>query len=250
MEKPLPDLPQSPRLLKNTQVATPTTLTVDAREHLHRFILHAIQDEGVALHSTGDNAEEWTRTMESSMSALAERMAMGGWLAGLRRARTQRTDERERARQKDIVSSGKHESNDVPGGKKEKEDSKSKSGDVQDLDAKEWGGYLSIGYKDGHPGSHTEEIWKEQFRSLQEAAKKPHTVIPKPTAKHLLLTVAPFGTVHPQPYEETTYEVIMPKVDCIFTPGVYTLPENVASEVDARAVVLHGFDSWDSMCLC
>ena len=95
MDKPLPDLPLS-KSLKGTKHIQPSvnwaTLSVDARAHLRKFILHALEEAGDVV--PDDEREEWAGAVEHALTELGERILLGGWLVGIRRARMKRIQER------------------------------------------------------------------------------------------------------------------------------------------------------------
>ncbi len=240
MEKPLPDLPQPSQLrLKDTAAGNPVTLTVDARVHLHSFIVQAIRDETDGVEGLADGAEDWANALEGALASLGERIAMGGWLPGIRRARMKRWAEKEQIRARERASLGSSDSTEPPTAKKD--DLKAKGTDSPRPESSEEHGYLSI----GRTTPQQEQSWHASFTSLRIAASHPLVPTPRPTAKHLLLTVAPFGAMPFDASEEANYEFLPRQIECIFTASVFSLPQGDISETEAREAILLGLDSWD-----
>ena len=231
MDKPLPDLPP-PRPRVGAQAANPATLAVDAREHLHAFILRAVEDEGDALEA----AEEWAGAIEAALGVFGERLALGGWLPGLRRARMRLGEEREQKRRKDKSSLKKTDAADGAAAGK-KDDVKTKTPDGQDTESRDIDGYLSA----GRVRPRTEQSQRDALRSLWDVVTKPPIAVPKLTAKHLLLTLAPAGTFPSQWQEDSPYRLAPPTVECAFVAGIFSLPYE--SSEDSRGTVLYGLDS-------
>lgn len=240
MEKPLPDLPQPSKLrLKDTPAGNPVTLTVDARVHLHNFIVQAIQDEADSADGLADGAEDWASALEGALASLGERIAMGGWLPGIRRARMKRWTEKERIRARARASSSSPDSTETSIIKKD--EPKAKDTDSPRPQSFEEHGYLSIGRS--HPQQ--EQSWHASFTSLRDAASHQVVPTPKPTAKHLVLAAAPFGAIPFDATEEANYEFLPRQIECVFTANVFSLPQGDSSEAEAREVILLGLDSWD-----
>lgn len=246
MEKPLPDIPQtSTSRPRDAQITNPATLTVEAREHLQEFVLRAIKDEGAAG-STADGAEEWTNALESALGVLGERIAMGGWLAGSRRARAIRreVEERKRERERD-AGNVKKEGTEASTLRTDESKAKATSTGVQDIVCRQDHRYLSIGRHDGCNCQRPERSWRADFQSLEEAISRQVALPPKPTAKHLLLTVSPFGALQPQSSNDLGYEFVPSTVQCTFTASAFALPQEPYSESDVRGAIICGLDSWD-----
>ena len=210
----------------------PTTLTIDAREHLHRFIVQAIQDEGEVLERSEADAEEWASALENALGTLAERLSLAGWLPGLRRARMRRREQKERIRLEKA-----NRSDTVV----KKDESKIKTTETQEPEVKEVVGYLSIGRREGWM---MPKPWQDTYRTLRDAALKAPSLTPKPAAKHVLLAVAPYGS-HPPPSSEDADSLGLPVVMCTFVPGLFALPPDDTPEDEVREVVLCGLDSWE-----
>lgn len=242
MEKPLPDLPHPSKLhLKDIPAGNPVSLTVDARVHLHKFLLQAIQDESSAENGLGDYAEDWASALEGALSSLGERIAMGGWLPGLRRSRTKRWTERERSRARERANSSKRDVAEPAAVKKD--ESNAKDVNVPRPEPFEEHSYLSI----GRTFRGVDKSWSSSLAALREATSHQVVPTPKPTAKHLLLTVAPYGAIPIQASEEVNYEFVPHHIECIFTAGVFSLPHGDVSENEVREAILMGLDSWDCM---
>ena len=77
-EKPLPDLP-----LRAPHPQDPAALSLDARAHLHRFILHSLEEDN----AFADESESWARALEGALFELGTSISSGGWLTGLKRGR-------------------------------------------------------------------------------------------------------------------------------------------------------------------
>lgn len=77
-EKPLPDLP-----LRAPHPQDPAALSLDARAHLHRFILHSLEEDN----ALADESESWAGALEGALFELGTSISSGGWLTGLKRGR-------------------------------------------------------------------------------------------------------------------------------------------------------------------
>ncbi|THG96522.1 hypothetical protein EW026_g5324 [Hermanssonia centrifuga] len=245
MEKPLPDVPhpsagagnlKSPRgpgTKRATQISTnTTTLTIDARDHLHQFILAALEGEGEEKEGTSAGSSEserleWAVGLETALGALGERISLGGWLPGLRRARTRRRQEKELARAKERASSKRMESTDTVMPSRKEEGTLKSKGTLHHphFDPKDELGYLSAGLKDGEKA---EEGRRASVQLLRDLASRPGVATPKPTAKHLLLTVTSYGAPVPPPPEDMGYEF-----------------DETLVQSDAHGAVLYGLETWD-----
>lgn len=245
MDKPLPELPQHrlPRGLKHVQAAASwPTLSVDAQAHLHTFILYALEESKDAVPE--EEAEEWAEAIEHALAELGERIALGGWLVGLRRARMRRMQERaERV-------SARRLSTETVVLRREEGSSSLKGKGAQAPGSHDEQGYFTLSRHNGKgavqfplpPEPSTRELVKTLRARL--VASTPN---PKPTAKHLLLTVAAPGTM-PSPIEQddaADYEFPRSQFGCIFSPGIFTVPEKDDVEEDERGAILYGLDSWD-----
>ena len=245
MDKPLPELPQSKphRGLKHIQATSKwATLTTEAQAHLRNFILHALAESKDVL--SDDDREEWASAIERGLSDLGERMSLGGWLVGIRRTRMRRIQEREekaaakKAQNADLAVPRKDEGSSVKG----------KGTPVQP--AQEEQGYFSIGRqtsKSTVQSSQTAEArLRESLQTLRVLAQQTALPNPKPTAKHLLLTVSPPGVIpviHQSDADE--YEFPSAQFTCTFTPSTYMLPKVDDKEEDEHGAILYGLDSWD-----
>lgn len=255
MDKPLPELPpnQTARGLKHIQSTVNwATLSIDAQAHLRSFILYALEEERDALPE--DEWEEWAVAVEHGLAELGERISLGGWLVGIRRARVRRMQERaerllaKRNQSTDTLVPRKDEGGSVKG----------KSAQPQPAQD-EPGSYFSLSRHTGKSAApptqsiHStlanqtaEQPLRERLQTLRAHALQPAAPTPKPTAKHLLLTVAPLG-VTPVIHQDDEDEYVFPhsQLACVFVPGVYTLPQAEDLEEDEHGAILYGLDSWD-----
>jgi 1-phosphatidylinositol-3-phosphate 5-kinase len=244
MDKPLPDLPES-KTLRGLKHVPPNanwaTLSVDGREHLHRFILHALEEAKDTLPE--DEWEEWAVGVEHALAELGERISLGGWLVGLRRMRMCRMQEMmEHNMAKKIQSSDAGTSRRDDGGSPRGKGAQAQS-------AQDEPGFFTLGR---HSGKGTGQSPQPTGLSLRESLQNLRTQAalnsapgPKPTAKHLLLTVAPPGRMPVVQQSDTEeYEFPRSRFSCTFFPGVFAMPQAIDSEEDEYGNILYGLDTW------
>ena len=219
VNKPLPIPPRQP----DSSFRLTTTLSIEARDHARRFILHAFEEESSTIARDDWEAEKecWVSGFLDAMDALGESIAVGGWLAGVRRSRKMATLHRTC-------------------------DKTPKSGSlVNRLDADVQGGSSQNSSEPSDKGGTTPRGALEQLRHL---LSKPTVPTPKPSNKHMLLTTGGFGAKHAIPNEDMGFDLIPSKIGCMFTPNVFLLPwsEESSPVQDVNAgVVLYGLDEWD-----
>ncbi|KAI0071370.1 hypothetical protein K474DRAFT_1669074 [Panus rudis PR-1116 ss-1] len=238
MDKPLPDVPatsrHAPAKLRISSSVNLTTLSVEGRSHLRRFLLQALEEERAQL----PEYEKWVDPIESGLRALGESIALGGWLAGFRRALAmKKMKEREkykRAASAESVSRGK----DDKTAEKGRHRRNSEEQDRPALQGKRTTGQLLL----APPPGPEEEIRQAAFQNLKSLAARPVIPVPKPSAKHLVLTVSPFGTYDPS--LESDYEVVQANYRCTFSPGVYSFPTSYPELQAHDASILYGLEEW------
>ncbi|KAH8105226.1 hypothetical protein BXZ70DRAFT_919923 [Cristinia sonorae] len=215
MEKPLPDIPASTLHSNQQQHASSTlsTLTVEAYDHLHKFLLCLLEDEE-GLESSRD---EWVRAIQGGLRELGEGMAMGDWLAGIKRGKLLKKKLSRTAEVGSTVKSGISE--EAKG----------------DVDEHQPASKVSTG---STPKS-IEDLRNHHLESLRSMVNKSTTPLPKPRVKHLLLTVTPFGVDWPENAGLKSIET-----SCRFVSGAFALPPQGASGNDLDNVV-YGLDEWN-----
>ncbi|KAI0710732.1 hypothetical protein C8Q76DRAFT_678336 [Earliella scabrosa] len=222
-EKPLPNLPPSTDA-RARKVSTNLTLTIHARAHLHRFITRALDEENDLR-----DRETWAERVEASLDELGASIARGGWLAGLRRARyvlRRHHQELEEKRREEELARREREQEEAKN-KSAKGRSKLKESVVED--------------------KHVEDAPNDEERNaaleqLREVALKPYLPAPKPSVKHLLLSVA--GPPVSEPAEDMGFKLVRSAVHCSFKTGEFVLPKTVADQGETDGVVLYGLDDW------
>ena len=84
------------------------------------------------------------------------------------------------------------------------------------------------------------------LEQLRDAASKPFLPTPKPSVKHLLLTVA--GSPTSEPAEDLGFKLVRSAVHCSFKPGEFVIPTSISPET-TEATILYGLDDWDGECV-
>lgn len=219
-DKPLPELPQRP---------SPTNLTIESRAHLQRFILRALDDQG----SSTDH-EQWADVLHNALQELGDSITRGGWLPGLRRARSLRSRRRHEER---VQRLREREEKGREEGERERTKGKSKEG----VGDSEQAAKLSSSER-GSPRLDNSEDSRDvklgQLRALVGGHLRP--LVPKPSTKHLLLTVDAFGTADLRLDGSIDGRV----AECTFMTNVFSI--NGPSGEDASEQVLYGLDEWDA----
>ncbi|PCH34847.1 hypothetical protein WOLCODRAFT_139614 [Wolfiporia cocos MD-104 SS10] len=204
-DKPLPDIP--PRGLH------PHELTIEASAHLRRFISWALEEEEMSV-----SRQEWAHTIENALREVGDNISHGGWLTGIRRARNVRKlrrREQDAQRRRERVDEAKEKTSKA---RAAMQDSEQRVADEP--------GPL--------PDPRTTPL--RQLRGLVGT----HTIqpVPKPPAKHLLLTVESFSACA---------ALTQPGVECSFVANAFVLPgEHASEEDDTQPLVLYGLDEWDA----
>ncbi|KAI0824412.1 hypothetical protein BC628DRAFT_1379436 [Trametes gibbosa] len=228
-EKPLPDIPSGSHM--TTRHALSLTLTIEARAHLRRFLVRALDEE--------DDVREkdtWAERIESSLDELGAGVVRGGWLPGLRRARYVRRrhrDELERQEQEERMQKEKEE--------EERTKNKTMKGRSRMREA----------VLDGaHTGNMlTDEERNAALEQLRTTATQPFIPTPKPSVKHLLLTVAGLGSQAAEPAEDMGFRLVRPAIGCSFRASEYVFPRAAVLVNDAEASILFGLHEWDACLL-
>lgn len=216
-DKPLPTLP------KRHEAPKLTTLSVEARNHIRRFILHALEEESSAVAGNDRNYEKeaWTNGILDALDSLGDGIASGGWIVGAnrsRRASIQRKlilrDTEEGTTTADAVSEPKSiAASDVPKHTPDLPQPKPPDSTVMDQ--------ISFWLSKALPPS------------------------PKPYAKHILLTVSGGGHA---PDNVSDFELVSPAIGCVFSSSQFMLPHPVPSSEHAdheEGIILYGLNEWD-----
>ncbi|PIL34683.1 hypothetical protein GSI_03463 [Ganoderma sinense ZZ0214-1] len=226
MEKPLPDLPTA---ASRRRTPSNLTLTVDARAHLHRFLLHTLGEE-----SELREKDNWAERLGTALNDLGAGVENGGWLAGLRRARYVRKrhhDEEEKRRAEEDGRKDKEEEERARN-RTAKGRSKLKEVVVEDEPV-----------DDGPSG----ELLAASLEQLREAALRPVVPSAKPSMKHLFLSVSGPPS---EPVEDMGFKLIRTTtLHCSFNPGEFALPKSASGEDVREPVVLYGLHEWDASLL-
>ncbi|EPQ53029.1 hypothetical protein GLOTRDRAFT_139979 [Gloeophyllum trabeum ATCC 11539] len=239
-QKPLPAIP----LRRSTRPLT--TLTVSSGSHLRKFLHYALKEDAhLQQYEEAETRRElWVSTIMGALEDLGERMDRGGWLAGIRRAwKARRTRQAAQKKEKE---------------KSEAEEKESKDGDDKAQDKNRSSRKQSKGTEKELPGtpepstsSHTQDGPSEDERrgralkQLQELATQPILPRPKPSGKHLLLTLVPFGVRAALPTEDMGFDLVPSNIGCIFSADVFTLPSAESATDTNSGQVLYGLEEWD-----
>ena len=226
-EKPLPTLPKkhdAPKL---------TTLSVEARNHARRFIIHALEEESTAITGNdwnGDN-DAWADGLLDSLDSLGDGVANGGWIVGanrLRRASAQRKLAQRNTKEVETTTTTTAAATATA-------DAVVEPKNIAIPDVSEHGA-------DPPPPKPTPGTAMEQILLWVSKTLPPS---PKPYAKHILLTVSVYGHV---PDNISDFEFVPSAVGCAFLPSRFTLPSPASSSKHAEyeeGIILYGLDEWD-----
>jgi 1-phosphatidylinositol-3-phosphate 5-kinase len=226
-QKPLPAIPRRPA---HSQPLT--TLTVDAQSHLSSFVRHILSETDTAIFTDG-GTEPWAQALESGLAELGESISRGGWLTGLKRGRKAqklRREARQAGSDKEKAKSKKDQEEDGKG-KTKKKAAQDETPDRPSSDTQR--PLQSPQSPKADPGLALSQI--------RELVGRPMLPTPKPSAKHMLLTVVPFGSRIPLPRGDSGFDLISTGIGCIFTNEIFSLPDAHAPE----SVFLYGLDEWD-----
>lgn len=229
MEKPLPDLPAGNAAASRRRTSSSLALTVEARAHLHRFILHALGEEGDIR-----DKEMWAEHVGTALGDLGAAVERGGWLAGLRRARyvrKRRHDEGEKRRAEENERKDKEEEERVRN-RTAKGRSKLKEATVVEDEVVDDGPNI--------------EVLAASLEQLRTAALKPALPTMKSSMKYLVLSVS--GPPSSEPSEDMRFKLIRSTtLHCSFNPGELSFPKSASGEDVTEPVVLYGLHEWDGM---
>lgn len=224
MEKPLPDIPSA---TTNTKHTLPTLsrarLTIDARKHLHDFILHLLAGSHEII--SAESSERWASHIEGALDGLGERIFIDGWLPGLRRMKRRAVVAEDRRR---LESSRTHQSETIS--------STSQLG-TKNSRSPEKEATASSSKVTSVLSNHLEATRSPQacLETLKTLAAHSAISAPKPSLKHLLLSLAP--------YNDTNVDVLNPQ--CAFLAGVFTFPQALDGTLDGRnGEIMYGLDSF------
>jgi 1-phosphatidylinositol-3-phosphate 5-kinase len=216
-DKPLPTLPKrhdSPKL---------TTLSVEARKHIRRFILHALEEESPAVAGNDRNYEReaWANGISDALDSLGDGIATGGWIVGANRSRRASI-------QRKLVLRDTEQGSTTADAVTEP-----KSIAVSDLPKHT---------PDPPPPQPPDSTVMEQISLWLSKALPPS---PKPYAKHLLLTVSAGGHA---PDNASDFELVPPAIGCSFSLSRFVLPHPATSSEHAdreEGIILYGLNEWD-----
>src|ERR1700722_7309249 len=209
-QKPLPSLPR-PRL--NSQNLT--TLTFQSKTHLAALIRHFLSDVDQAKENS--DADAWAEAIESALAELGNSIALGGWLAGLKRRKKLQKLLRDKKRVSDPSqdkAKAKREQEQIWKGKQKKktaQGTESSPDSSSELQAPECRGPFARPRMPQSRGAET-ALALEQIREL---LKQPVVPAPKPPPKHLLLTVAPISGAIAHPTEDSDFDLVPANIGCV-----------------------------------
>ncbi|KAI9060832.1 hypothetical protein FKP32DRAFT_1632308 [Trametes sanguinea] len=226
MEKPLPEIPSGSRTSRFN-----LTLTIEARAHLHRFIVRALDEEGDVR-----DRDTWAERIEAALDELGASISRGGWLAGLRRGRYVRRRHHEEVERQKAEEKAKREKEDEEKAKGKTAKGRSKMREV----------VLDDSHIEDAP---TDEQLNTALEQLRGLLAKPFIPTPKPSVKHLVLITSGFASHHSDPTEDMGFRLVRPAIGCTFKVNEFSLP-NVASPADeSDNIVLYGLQEWDACLL-
>ncbi|KAI0738229.1 hypothetical protein C8Q80DRAFT_1292532 [Daedaleopsis nitida] len=227
-EKPLPNLPSNSDT-RARKVSWNLTLTVNARAHLQRFIARALDEEPDVR-----DREAWAERLEASLDELGSSVSRGGWLAGFRRARhlRRRQYEEEEKRRAEERAKVEKEQEELARSSRAKGRSKLKQSVVDDKHVED---------------SPNDDRRNASLEQLRELTFKPYIPTPKPSVKHLVLSVV--GAPSAEPTEDMGFKLVRSGVHCSFMTGEFVLPQAVSGHESIDGVILYGLDNWDECLL-
>jgi 1-phosphatidylinositol-3-phosphate 5-kinase len=242
-----------------TQVhgSSPKTLTIESKNHLHKFIGHVLEEETGFRDADKD---AWVSSIENALNDLAREVDAGAWLSGIRRARVieqkrkeqaaaeARKREQERiAKEKDMEARNKAKTR-APVAADSAKSALAKEADPTAAEAKS-----ETLHARKPPSDNTNRTLRalQQLRNLAKTRRASSSDDPK-RARHLLLTVVLPDAPSPPPPPSSAAAGDAPPQRCTFTPCVYSLPAadlfGEDPDDNCEAVVkstLYGFREWD-----
>lgn len=227
-QKPLPSIPR-PDIPRNL-----TSLTVEGREHLRKIIGNCLAEIDQTVLSDG-GLGNWSRTLENSLDDLGANIAIGGWLKGLKRSRVARKGKRveEMKKMEAQMEMKRLEENGKSKGKG-KDDSAQEAPQREDKELPKDPQDNPLLQPDGP------NLALQQIRDI---ATRPTLPTPKPSAKHLLLCLAPIG--RDTPIEDSGFDFVPNSASCVFTSGVFSLTESLSKD---EGGILFGLKEWEGTC--
>jgi 1-phosphatidylinositol-3-phosphate 5-kinase len=214
LDKPLPTIPKQHDSFRLTAI-----LSVEARNHARRFVLHSLEEECSALAKVDWNSEKesWASGMLDSLDTLAEMAATSGWLTGLRQSRM--TSIIRNIVKSPVTDPASHSTDDQSEGSADLSIERTRRG-------------LSS---------------RQALQQIQQLLSNPVVMTPKPATRHILLTTDAFEAGE-TPARNLGFDVIPSRVGCFFTPDFFLLPLSEGNGPIQEAVygnVLYGLDEWD-----
>jgi 1-phosphatidylinositol-3-phosphate 5-kinase len=235
-QKPLPAIPRARLNSQNL-----TALTLDSQSHLALFIRQLLAEHEQAELNDGVR-QAWAEAIEAGLTELGVSMARGGWLAGLKRRRKALKARRD----KEVNETNKEkaaalqEQHDASEDKAKRKDGASAEATVPVGQHSECRGPFA---KTRSPLSRNADtaLALDQIRML---VARPVVPTPKPSPKHLLLTLAALGSRIALPAEDSGFDLVPATIACVFTSGVYSLPARHCHDI-GDSVILYGLDEWN-----
>jgi 1-phosphatidylinositol-3-phosphate 5-kinase len=236
-QKPLPAIPRHP----NTSPSL-TTLTTDAQAHLSDFIRHILSESAHTCFPGGER-EAWAQAIELGLAELGDSISRGGWFTGIKRGRKAQKARRD-ARLEEVEKEkerAKKEQEDLGKGKAKRKGPQGPD-EPAEVNEPEGRGFFVM-----NRSPHTRNVNSAlALDHIRELISRPSLPTPKPSAKHVLLSVAPLGSLIALPVEASGLNVVPYDIACVFRSGVFSLPEADVQDEGHSNVVLYGIDEWDS----
>jgi 1-phosphatidylinositol-3-phosphate 5-kinase len=234
------------------------TLTVESRNHLHKFIGHVLAEE-TGFHDADRNA--WVSGIECALNDLAREVDGGEWLSGIRRARALALKRREQAaaearkreqeriaREKETEARNKAKTRAPVPADLIKSSASAKEADHTVAEAKS-----EIPHTRKPPSDDANRNMRalQQLRNLAKTSRQSSSDDLK-RARHLLLTVVLYDPSTSPSLPSSAAAGDDSTQRCTFKPCVYSLPapDLFGDDPDdnCEAVVkstLYGFREWD-----
>lgn len=208
-------------------------LAADARAHRSRLIyqiLSEVQDSGIEGKRDG-----WINAMEEVLDELGRIAVQRGWLNGIKRSRTARRQSKPNASVGDGELKAQDTSKDTIKAKLPQREATGHQPDSKVLPSPE----STLHTREEQVASalkHIRDIVSQQTVNSSSANSD---------SLHLLLCVAALGSRTALPAEDSRLPLVPAKVGCVFTPCVFTLPEDGEDNVEAGNMLLYGLHEWD-----
>ncbi|TFY80195.1 hypothetical protein EWM64_g3820 [Hericium alpestre] len=234
--KPLPALPQHSF---NAATKHIKALTVDSSGHITGLINHLLEDDDSLR---ADDKDAWCDALHAALDGLVDAAVSGEWLADIKHAKVRRrSDGVDAALEKKQVQERSKASKDA-------EARKGKGSQVQNAENDD-----RIRGDEEESQAVDRRLQEQQhqilaLRQLRSFTSKPGPSTPRPSAKHLLLTVATFDE-QTGSYFKAADVLSTPVRRCVFAPNAFSLPDpDPSGDVEdleaASPFLLFGLREW------